>query len=501
MFLWKNAIVLIGLLGLTSLAAIRGVRTPWEMAYFKKLVICAATIVLFAVSFVPMLATQFIYALLMVICFDRRTPIAATYFFFFFWTPAAGSLLDIGGSYIAPLTPFLSFSGALLVGYLLRPEDHLRRPFLASDAYVLLFLLTLCICMSVDEKPTGIIRTFATYCIPYVLSYFILSRVRLQNAELVLRLLVFGAAAGGILCIFETLKHWPLYAGLGPLKREGWMVDTPGISLIRGGILRSYGPYAHPLSGGALLGLAAIAAWGWWQIRGRSLPVVALTAAIVIGAIATLSRSGFIALAVGLATFQLLRGRYLLAVFVPLAGVAGVFVLPILSGADAQFSTSYRLGLILGVPKALGHHVWFGYRGAADSGLLDAFIQGQGIVDLVNTYVALIVQGGVVSLALFVILILSSYKHYLVIRRSKPDANQLILAQVLISMQTALIVALALLNSWSAPMQLSLLIIAILVALRIEVSRPRSPEQVQPRRRASPDILPQVEADRLPALR
>lgn len=499
MFLWKNAIVLIGLLAMATLPAMRLARSGWERSYLHKLVLCAVLVVCFAVSFVPMLATQFIFGLLMIACFDRRVPMAATYLFFFFWTPAAGSLLDIAGSYVAPVTPFLAFSGALLVGYLTHPENHLRRKFVASDGYVLGFLLIFCICMSVREKPTGVIRTFITYFVPYAASYFTLSRLRIERPELVLRLLVFAAAGAGLLCLFETARHWPLYAGIDAVKREMWILDAPYIWLERGGILRSYGPYAHPLTGGAMLGIAAIGAWGLWQVRGKSLPLILLGAAILLGLGSTLSRSGLVLLAVGIAAFQFLRGRYLIAILVPLIGVLALFGLPILSQADAQFSTTYRLGLITGVPAALGHRIWFGYREAVAAGLLDKFIQGQGIVDLVNTYIALVVQGGVVSLLLFVMLLASTFGHYRAIRKGRPDPEQLVLAQVLLAIQVALIVALALLSSWVAPMQVSFLVLALLVALRAEVKRVRTARKSAP---AMPVVSPMMaEADRLPVLR
>ena len=150
---------------------------------------------------------------------------------------------------------------------------------------------------------------------------------------------------------------------------------------------------------------------------------------VLVGLAATLSRSGLVALAIGLMVFQMLRGRYLLAVVVPIAGAVILISLPILGGADAQFSTTYRLGLLSGVPQALGSRIWLGYREAVEQGLLDHFIQGQGIVDLVNAYIAIVVEAGVVSLVPFLLFLLSIYPHYRAIRRLNPDREQLVLAQ------------------------------------------------------------------------
>jgi len=499
MFLWKNAVVLCGLLGIAAFPGALLVQARWETGYLARLVTSAMLIAMLAVCAMPMLWTQLLFGLLLISCFDQRVPMAATYLFFFFSTPAAGSLLGIAGAYIAPLTPFMTFSGALLAGYLIHPTHHLRRPFLMSDVCLLLFILIYCTCVSLRASATGVARNIATYGVPYALSYFVLSHVRIAKPEAVLRLITLGAAAGALPCIFETLRHWPLYAGVAGIKGDLWTIDAPRTWLERGGVLRAFGPYAHPLTGSAMLGIAAVAAWGLFLARGRSGALLFLVLMISGGLAATLSRSGLIAAAIGLMVFQMLRGRYLLAVLVPLAGIALLVTLPILGGEDAQFSNVYRLGLVTGVPQALGSHVWLGYREAVEQGLLDEFIQGQGIVDLVNSYISLIVQGGLVSLAAFCLFLASTFPHYRAILRMRPDREELLLAQALVAVQAALIVALALLSGWSAPMQLSFLVIAMLIALRFNLASDRARDAPDRARLVATAPLDPGEA--LPALR
>jgi hypothetical protein len=498
MFLWKNAVVLVVLLGAVTLPASMLVRARWEKLYLARLFCCAVIAVCLALSALPMIATQIGYLLLLTACFDRRLPMAATYLFFLLWTPAAGSLLAVSGAYIAPITPFLTFSGALLLGYLLHPESHQKRTWVASDLAVLGFTLIYCICMSLRDTPTGVARTVVTFLVPYVLSYQIVSRVRLGSPEIILRLFVVAAAAAGLLCLFESLRHWPLYAGIMGVKNDIWTVDAPRTWLERGGIARAYGPFAHPLTGGAMLGLAAVAAWGLSRIRGVSGPLALLGALILVGLGATLSRSGLVAVAVGLMVFQFLRGRYLLAILVPLAGLVIVFGLPILGGEDARFNAAYRIGLLSGVPRALGGHMWLGYREAVAQGMLDSFIQGQGIVDLVNAYLALLVEGGLVTVVAFLLFILSAYPHYRAIKRLQPGREQLIFAQVLISIHSATAVSLALLSSWVAPMQLSFIMVALLVALRTQLAADRAASRARP---ALVATAPEELGERLPVLR
>lgn len=499
MFLWKNAIVLCGLLGLVALPATMLVRERWERRYLARIVLCGMLVACIAVSFVPMLWTQILFGLLLIACFDKRVPMAATYLFFFFWTPAAGSLLAVAGAYIAPLTPFMAFSAALLVGYLLHPEHHLRRGVTATDVFLIAFLVIYLICVSLRETPTGVARNIASYFVPYLLTYHVLSRVRVERPDLLLRMMLLAAAGAGLLCAFESIRHWPLYSGVMGVKNELWTIDAPRVWLERGGIPRAYGPFAHPLTGGAMLGIAAIAAWGSWLARGRSLALFALGVAILVGLASTLSRSGLVAVAVGVMVLQMLRGRYLLALLMPLAGFAVIVGLPILAGGDAQSSGNYRLELVTGIPQALGSRVWLGYREAVAEGLLDKFIQGQGIVDLVNAYIAIIVEGGVVSLVPFILFLLSAYPHYRAIRRMRPGHDHMLFAQTLLAIVAALMVAFALLGSWVAPMQMSFVAVALLVALRHDIARNRATGAPKP----APLVAepPGDPGERLPSLR
>ena len=156
------------------------------------------------------------------------------------------------------------------------------------------------------------------------------------------------------------------------------------------------------------------------------------------------------------------------------------------------------IGLLSGVPRALGGHLWFGYREAVAQGMLDSFIQGQGIVDLVNAYLALLVEGGLVTVIAFLLFILSAFPHYRAIKRLQPDREQLILAQVLISIHSATAVSLALLSSWVAPMQLSFIMVALLVALRTQLETAGATARTRPPLVAA---VPDEPGERLPVLR
>jgi hypothetical protein len=498
MFLWKNAIVVTAMLLLVSVAVHALALSNQERNFTLKLALAGVIAICLTLSIVPEPACQIAFGGLFLLCLDRRVPMAATYLFFLIWMPSVAGYLVIAGTYLVPLKPVISFSLALLAGYLMHPQKKLRRRINSADIYMLAFLLIFCLCLSLRAPATEVLRNFVSYALPYGLTYYVLSRTRIEKPELVLRIFVYAAAAAGALCFFESMRYWPVYSGLAPLKGVWTMVDTPDIMLIRGGLFRAYGPFSHPLTASAVLGMAGVALAGLIRIRRVTPPMLALSAATFLGLFATVSRTGIVTLVVGLMTVQLLRKRYAAVMGVTVLGLIVIFGAPILSSQDAQNNGAYRLALLTGIPKALGFKLLFGYREAVQMHILDAFVQGQGIVDLVNVYLSIAVQGGVVSLIPYVFFLGASFTQYRALRRSGPDLEQLILAQSCIGIQAGFVVSAFFMGAWSTPMQLSFLCVAIIVALRQEVKiageRTAVPSTV------APTIL-EADFPRLPVLR
>jgi hypothetical protein len=469
MFLWKNAIVVTALLLIVSAVVHALGRSNQERVFTLKLMLAGVIAVCLTLSFVPEPACQLAFGGLFLLCVDRRVPMIATYLFFLIWMPSVAGYLVIAGTYLVPLKPVITFSLALLAAYVMHPHMKLRRPINSADLYLLAFLLIFCVCLSLRAPVTDVLRNFVSYALPYGLTYYVLSRTRIEKPELVLRMFAYAAAASGALCFFESVRYWPVYSGLAPLKGVWNMVDIPDIMLIRGGFFRACGPFAHPLTASAVLGMAGVALFGLFRIRRVTPPMLALAAATFLGLFATVSRTGIVTLAVGLMTVQLLRKRYAAVLAMMVLGLIAIFGVAFLSGQDAQSNATYRLALLTGVPKALGSKLLFGYREAVQLHILDAFVQGQGIVDLVNVYLSIAVQGGVVSLIPYIVFLGTSFTQYRALRRSGPGPEQLILAQSCIGMQAGFAASAFFMGAWGSAMQISFLCIAIIVVLRQEV--------------------------------
>ncbi|RVT94868.1 hypothetical protein [Sphingomonas crocodyli] len=496
MFYWKSAIVLVGIVVLLYPVAMAMARSNWERMQTQKLMLAAAAISCLTVSAVPILVTPILFAIMLLLCIDHRAPASAPFLMFIVWTPMASGLLELVGLYLMPLTPPLVFGATMVVAFALNPRVKLRPGVHRTDVYLAMFLTAFWICVSLRDGITIAMRNAFIYAVPYGLAYWGVSRTRIERPELALRWLVIGAAMAGVVCLFETIRSWPLYSGLYAIKRANNLVQYNDMMLLRAGVLRSSGPFVHPLVGSVVFGMAGVAAAGLAALRGLRWPIVLLGAAIVIGMLVTVSRSGLVALVVGLIALLALRGRPLTALGFLGLGLAGFFLLQFISGSDGSSTAAYRFTMLSGIPATLGSRLILGYREAIGLGLLDAFMQGQGLVDLVNVYLAIAVVGGLVSLLPYVVFLFSSFGQYRALRRAKPTHEQLVVGQTCVAMQIGYMVAAAFLGAWSTPMLLSMLCAALLVALRTEAEQ--APKRAaaaarQATRQQDPFLLPALQ--------
>lgn len=248
-----------------------------------------------------------------------------------------------------------------------------------------------------------------------VLPYYVLSRGCLQPElrRRVLSVLMFGAAYQGMVGIAEGLSRHVLYAQLQYLYGVRWNILG---ALTRGDWLRAQAAFSGPLV------LAMLMLFGiglWFALRppekSRSYAVVGLV--MLGGMMATVSRGPLLALAilvVALVCLRFMSARRFLSftvVFVVAAAVAWsmglgdslVEAINHASGADKQadFNVIYRQELLKTSVALIQQSPWFGVPNYLDQ--MTNLKQGDGIVDLVNTYLIVTLNVGVAGLALFML--------------------------------------------------------------------------------------------------
>jgi hypothetical protein len=304
---------------------------------------------------------------------------------------------------------------------------------------------------------TNAVRRAFLFSIDVWVLYFVISRycskagtiVEVQAAYCVASVVTASVA------FFESQRNWLLYADIA--KR--WSNDPSfGFYLSRGGTLRAEATAGHALSLGFLLAVA-FGFWLYCQHRiesRRSRNIVTLV--LWLGLLAAYSRGPWMGALVIYVAFVALGPRAGSRIFKAAAVVAiigGVIalsplgervisVLPFMGGTVDSGSLPYRqrltqrsFELILASPFFGDHFPW---------AKMEDLRQGEGIIDLVNTYATVALLYGIVGLSLFVgFIFLGLSKAYLSARTimlSNPD-----LASLGISITACILGALVMISS------------------------------------------------------
>lgn len=269
--------------------------------------------------------------------------------------------------------------------------------------------------MLVASTVTNTLRVGVFYAfIDVFLPYFVISRslrsitsLREALAAFAIATLVLSAIA-----VFESTRHWLLYASLD----EALGVESPwGAYLERGegGLLRAQASAGHAIPLGYVIALGLVL----FHAVHRALPSRWAWAAgmvlLLAGLIAPVSRGPWVGAAAMLLIFIIIGPAPavrvaklgLLGVIVAaglLASPAGdsiIRVLPFVGEED--HTVTYRQQLVQVSLELMLDNPFFGAYDYIYSPAMQDLRQGQGIVDVVNTYVAIGLGSGLIGLGLF----------------------------------------------------------------------------------------------------
>lgn len=289
------------------------------------------------------------------------------------------------------------------------------------DLLVLFYGLYNLVLQLLSDTMTNTLRVYAYYLIDTVLVYWA-GRHWAKDRRVLLDALAafsFGVMVVCVIAAFEFGKGWLLYSQVGEsLSAFG----TTGRYLARGdsGLIRASATAGHSIPMG-FLAMVGIILWLGLS-EAQKLPATARTIGLgllAMGSVASLSRGPWLALAAGLILWYSMspKGlRRLLQALVIMALLFGVALMTpardeIISlipwvGTSDSANIDYRERLILVSLFLIFENPWFGSPTFMSAPIMQQLIQGQGIIDLVNTYVALALSSGFVGLGLFVGIVL-----------------------------------------------------------------------------------------------
>lgn len=214
-----------------------------------------------------------------------------------------------------------------------------------------------------------------------------------------------------VIAAFEVSRHWLLYAALDDALGVYW---PWGHYLERtAGVLRAQASLGQPIP----LGYAVAVAMGLYLYASRCVASVALRwlgwAVLAAGLIAALSRGPWIGaaamlavfLATGRAVWNLARLSLLALIGAPLlllspVGEKILDYLPFVGTVDEQNVVYRRRLLEIGIQVVLQNPL-FGASNVIMSPEMQELRQGQGIIDIVNSYIGVALSSGLVGLSLF----------------------------------------------------------------------------------------------------
>lgn len=337
--------------------------------------------------------------------------------------PNVGAYIPgIGGiSNFFEMTHTRALSLALLVpAMVMLPKKSIQRPGLLgipTDWYVLGYFLVQMFVVAPQASTTDLIRQAFVLCIDTLLPYWVFSRAFVDGEGLysALRAFVIVALALSVLAMFESVRRWPLYDAVS----VHWGIDWDMIIFLeRAGLLRAKASAGFSL----MLGCVLLVAWGWWWIvqaeLKRRIWSVLGTLGLLAGLAASLARGSWLGAGV-LTILLVLMGRAPVRnlTLIGLGGVAFLGVaavtpalsfvidmLPFVGSVDSD-NVEYRARLLEISLSLIYQSPWLGVPGYMN--YMEEMRQGQGIIDIVNSYIAVALTTGVVGLFCYVGMLVS----------------------------------------------------------------------------------------------
>ncbi|MHC8367368.1 O-antigen ligase family protein [Pseudomonas sp. ZT5P21] len=246
------------------------------------------------------------------------------------------------------------------------------------------------------------------------LPYYVASRAlkNLSDFKDALLAFVLAAMVMSLIGLFEFSRSWLLYNGLISAMGMHWEMSS---YLNRGGLLRASVTTGQAIALGMVISVA-IGFYLFLQEGVRSKFQRLLGALLLAGGLfAPLSRGPWIGAASMLMVF-VATGRSAIKrlMLLALAAVLALPLLPIVPGGQKVLdllpfigtveveNITYRQRLIDNSLIVIQRNPWLGSVDFRNTPEMQAMIQGEGIIDIVNTYIGIALSSGLIGLTIFV---------------------------------------------------------------------------------------------------
>ncbi|WP_062226269.1 O-antigen ligase family protein [Aureimonas frigidaquae] len=359
------------------------------------------------------------------------------------------------------LTPQRILALAILVPampQLLRMEVPNRLRIVDKLVILITILVTVLSYRHYEASITDTVRRGISHSLDIAVPYFVFSRCLTSAADLRKSYVafVFGTLPFPVIGILEFLRQWRMY---NPVA-ERWGAELIQSYLFREGMLRAAGPAIEAIAFGFVCMIGAGCALIYLSRERRSLLSYILIGALSVGLVVSLSRGPWVGAAVMLAVYMVARPKAISATMRSVL-LGGVLLVPLLMsplgdgilrylpfvGTVENNNVEYRQALIDNSMAIIGRYPFFGSANFLTEPEMLSMRQGQGIIDVVNTYVALALEFGLVTLAIFAaIFLITGLAGYRLARRPGPLGD---MARIWVALLAGTLVTIATVSSVS----------------------------------------------------
>lgn len=291
--------------------------------------------------------------------------------------------------------------------------DRQRRAYVAPDLLVVSYVLLLIALEYRNSDITNVMRVAVTHALDILIPYFAFSRTVRNVLDFQKALLGFVVAVLplSLVSMLEVAKGWHLYSGVASNWGEAITY------LRREGLLRAAGSTEGGITLGYVFMVTIGCALPFWQWINPARKFVGLALVMLsAGLIAALSRGPWIGTMVlvvaylgtgpkpvaNLGKFVVITSTILVPLLLTPAGNTIIKFLPFVGSVDEQ-NVTYRQRLFDASLEVVQRNPWLGSTNYLSTPEMLSIIQGEGIIDLVNSYLQVALKSGLVGVSLFLL--------------------------------------------------------------------------------------------------
>jgi len=306
------------------------------------------------------------------------------------------------------------------------PKDRLF--VFKADKYMAFLLILLFALSFRNPTLTSGLRQVSLHFLQVLLPYYAISRAlkKREDFEIVFYAIAFSGMIVASVGIIEAVKHWPMFLSLIDIMHLTTAPISPFV--LRGGLLKIGSTFTSGTPAGYFLTAVIAILFFLKNFSKLNKQLIYLIAAMCFVTIFFTAARGawlsFLVMAAVVAMYQkgkkmkfilvFLLGLYVVLPFLEWTPVGHAIaqklgqVVPTSTSHEEYGSIDYRTKLIQASITTMSFNPWFGSKDYLEADEMQAMMQGEGIIDVVNTYFGIGLAYGWVGLTLFALIFINT---------------------------------------------------------------------------------------------